>query len=950
MSVRGNIIESWKVSRHATAMDEAFKHLEEQGIDMVLAKSMWTAWIKIDRDQTGQLDSVEAQNLLSKFLEGISQIDLGAIFAKYDKNQDNSIDFEEFVNIVQDISDEQGIAIGTLLLRANLIDDGDQADEKTKFPKALIIRFLKKEIEQMDACLQLIPTLLLFIVFLTSFILHESPSVVHMQQKSIHFDLNENANFAFGGAAPFDSGRMGHKSLFDLNSMTDFWSWMSMGFCPLIFHDSWDLNEVFSTYGTQKCSNEADLLRGWGWIVNSSPETAPPSYCSQVESIPQSKSEQGMYLLYHRVLGGLRLQQELADVVECSAVPDGLRTSYGMPCYSSPYYLNPDVSSSFVRDETKVNLAGAETQWFRVPSSLADVRLKLRELEQNMWFRQATQRVEVALPTYNAIEGTLTMTYIHIFVTRGGRFFKQVAMGSVWLDVYHSGAIVYVVDIIWGFATLRILITEAVDIIQHCRNLGLKQGISSYMSFWNFVDWVTLAAGIGIFICLGFQGSMMSDLRATLEEYDYRIPGGFNDGARTEEMFTDIEDAVKQGRVTRIFFGFYAFAIGLRFFKAFAAQSRLAIVTATMTRAAVDIIHFGLVFFLTIAMFAASAMALFGHELEEFSTLPRALAATMRCLLGDFEWEAMKEVGSGLASAWFWAFQIFAVNIMFNMILAIIMDTYSEVKSRISLDAETLWSQSYSIWRRWRQKAKGERLGLDHVLQVLIGNPLIEPPDLYQELTAQDLCEQVKGLQMNQALRLFKNTDEMIKEEQHVHPSLEHALEKLSTLESLSKAMFKGLEIMVDTPQAHETQAATNGSPIYAEPATRVNEITTRTRRSLRRASKTRPEPALNHNQNGCLSVPCFTFFSQTAQDPNEGSRIAPNIRLPSKDTSQSFGDSGILEDIQLRVVHLESQIGAIFPVLARLEAKIDSNRQLQCSESIRVSESTEIDIQTMWT
>merc|ERR1719265_2703185 len=106
-----------------------------------------------------------------------------------------------------------------------------------------------------------------------------------------------------------------------------------------------------------------------------------------------------MYLFYHRVLGGVRLQQELADESECGGP---LRAAYGMPCYSSPYYLEPEVLTNFEPYVTQINRERGETQFFLVPSSLADVRAKVMELEDQMWARQATQRIEVAFPTYNA--------------------------------------------------------------------------------------------------------------------------------------------------------------------------------------------------------------------------------------------------------------------------------------------------------------------------------------------------------------------------------------------------------------------------------------------------------------------------------------------------------------------------------------------------------------------
>lgn len=793
---------------YQAAMDKA----AEMGIDPVLAKSIWEAWRKYDSDGTGKLDLIEAKGILLKLLEedGDSSEEINALFHKYDQSGDNAIDFGEFVGILQDISHQKDITIGALLIRLHLVDEIFVADPK--FPKTQIMRYISTELEQMDACKQLIPTLVLFVLFITSFLLHEAPYVVHMQQQSIHFDLNENANFAFGGAIPFHTGRMGHKTLYDVNNHADFWSWMNIGLTPLIFHNSWDQNEVRSTVSLERCSSEADLLAEFGLTANNTDTKPIPSYCeTDLASMPQTESEQGMYLFYHRILGGIRLQQELSEAEECAGT-DGLRKLYGEPCYASPYYLDPEKPASFQRMTEKMNRPGGETHWFLIPQSLTDVRLKLKKLEEKQWLKPATQRIEVSFPTYNANPGTVTMTYIHILITRGGRMFKQVVMASVWLDIYHAGGGAILVDILWALMALRTFAMEGLEVFHVCRNLGVCKGLASYCHFWNIVDWISIAAALGIFICCVMQASMTSDLQADLETYDYTLLGGFNSEARTNELALKIEDTVLHARVTRLFFGFYAFVIGLRLFKSFAAQPRLALVTKTISKASIDIIHFGLVFFTTIAIYAASALALFGHELQEFSTYPRSYGATMRCILGDFEWEALEEVGRGLAGTWFWSFQIFVVNIMFNMLLAIVMDAYAAVAASTG-SAETLWSQSYEIWRRWRGKVQGKRLGLDHVLKVLRGDPREEQQDEYTEMTASDLCQAVEGLKVAQANRLISGTSDMIKEEREGEINFEEvATEKLAILESRSKAIVKGVQIVIDSTNKGATNGASQAS------------------------------------------------------------------------------------------------------------------------------------------
>merc|ERR1719424_1280699 len=105
-------------------------------------------------------------------------------------------------------------------------------------------------------------------------------------------------------------------------------------------------------------------------------------------------------------------------------------------------------------------------------------------------------------------------------------------------------------------------------------------------------------------------------------------------------------------------------------------------------------------------------MVLFGPEFKEFSTFSRAMTSVFIVLLGGFDWEMMSGVGLPHAIIWFWTFSIFVQLIMLNMLLAIVMDVYTDVKSGLAKNAPTIFSQVSLIYRRWHEKKLGLRIGL----------------------------------------------------------------------------------------------------------------------------------------------------------------------------------------------------------------------------------------------
>jgi len=137
---------------------------------------------------------------------------------------------------------------------------------------------------------------------------------------------------------------------------------------------------------------------------------------------------------------------------------------------------------------------------------------------------------------------------------------------------------------------------------------------------------------------------------------------------------------------------FYSFTLMLKFFKAFRANPRLNIVIMTIQVAAIDIIHFFIVFITIFLVFSMMAAIVFGPKIKEFHTQIRAFFYCWRILLGDFDVEEMEQVDYKFANLWFLGFQIMVMMILLNMLLAIIMDTYSGVVGKGG--NKTIWDQT----------------------------------------------------------------------------------------------------------------------------------------------------------------------------------------------------------------------------------------------------------------
>lgn len=705
--------------------------------DETLQKSR-EAFSAADEDHSGNVSVSELRNLLDKVLpEKISDEDFERQMC-YDENHDGLIEFHEFLGILTSCQayksahmDEMVASMGAETRREMQFErlSPQQKLKVEGVPTAQVIGYLESEIAQMNACLQLPLAVMIFVCFALSVLLHEKIDMLHAVDKAITWDIEENANFAFSGNVPFENGRMGHKNIFDVNTHADFWSWFDMGLVSLFWNDQWDLNEARINVATE-CMSPRQRLREMGWPDSALQNTSdhPSQYlggqCPEGRDIsisPQAwfgTPRTPSYKSFFAVVAGMRLRQERTAPQACSnedaSFSGKLHTG---ECVPDPgYWLKPEVRQSLF---SKDHLIDREKSVYLLSGSNASlIRQQLRALENKAWLDPYTSKVEMLYTLYNPHIGTLSACHIVFFVNRAGHFYRMVQPVTFWLNPYH-GWHNYIADAMWIFMIMKIAFEETLEIRKICKRHGFIEGLKFYFSLANFIDWGNVAYTLVIAVLWHQHLVKLGELDDMLEMADVARPGSFPDDATRKDYFEHIESIVHGGEYRRAALSLYPFVVVSRFFKAFDAQPRLSLVTSTINRASTDLFHFGLVFASIFGLFALSAMILFGQDIGEFANFGRASDNSFHVLLGDFDWEVMKNVGRIPAGLWFWSFMCLVNLVMLNMLLAIVMDVYTEIRGAIGSRAETLWSQTWEIYRRNRDLRAGLRVSLEHVLVCL---------------------------------------------------------------------------------------------------------------------------------------------------------------------------------------------------------------------------------------
>lgn len=514
-----------------------------------------------------------------------------------------------------------------------------------------------------------------------------------------------------------------------------------------------------------------------------------------------------------------------------------------MPSFE-PLYFDPDAdnSESFVRPEREewMLLSGSGgldrmiAQAVDMEDGCAQMEAKNRTCHckwcqipdpSSPWITDQTQRIEVGMASYNAEYGLLTMTGVNYFFTRGGGIRKQIQMSSMWINfsMEFDVALLFF-ELIWLFMLLYIVFNEGKEIISVLRNAETKWYVAlqtDYLGFWNVVDWTSIlvaclvAAAYGnlwwmtwgmhdeLGQLLDFAGGSLAPADAGRADYPDQVV----------QFYNFFENTIQAERLYRLSLCIYPMMMMLRLFKSFAAQPRLAVVTETLQEASQDMLHFGIVLFSVLMTLCLDAVLLFGRDIEDFGNFGRALHSCFRLMFGDWDWKPMEKANRFAANVWFIIAVVFVVIILLNMLLAIIMDNYMNVKKR-SASSESLGSQMADMWRRRQMTKNKERVKLNDIWDAFVyeaGGKVKPMCESDRSINTEFLRELVPDIPSSQAYRTINNSWEAHLRATIKPFEIEDASKPLSQLEAATRRIRNGLFFAFD----RFSFADTRPSPVW---------------------------------------------------------------------------------------------------------------------------------------
>ncbi|XP_039591123.1 polycystic kidney disease 2-like 1 protein [Polypterus senegalus] len=299
-----------------------------------------------------------------------------------------------------------------------------------------------------------------------------------------------------------------------------------------------------------------------------------------------------------------------------------------------------------------------------------DSTMMLQDLYRNLWLDHGTRVVFVDFTVYNANVNLFCVIRLVVeFPATGGaipswqiRTVKLIRYVNNW-DFFIIGC-----EIVFCVFIFYYIVEEALELRIH--------KLSYFKSVWNVLDIVVILLAIVAIVFNVFRTIKVNLLLDKLLQ-NPAIYADFEFLAFWQTQYNNMN-------AVNLFFAW------IKIFKYISFNKTMTQLSSTLARCAKDILGFAIMFFIVFFAYAQLGYLLFGTEVETFSTFVKCIFTQFRIILGDFDFDAIDNANRVLGPIYFVTYVFFVFFVLLNMFLAIINDTYSEVKEELSQQKDEL--------------------------------------------------------------------------------------------------------------------------------------------------------------------------------------------------------------------------------------------------------------------
>ncbi|XP_030643868.1 polycystin-2 [Chanos chanos] len=394
------------------------------------------------------------------------------------------------------------------------------------------------------------------------------------------------------------------------------------------------------------------------------------------KSLPENQS-----LIYYEnlLLGVPRLRQVRVRNESCTVHEDLRDEVYD--CYGIYSPANEDKASFGLKNGTAWVFSedsdlGESSYWGEVATyrgggyyqdlsrSREESANQLRELKDNLWLDRGTRALFLDFSVYNGNINLFCVARLVVEFPATGGIVTSWQFQTVRLLRYVSSwdYFVGVCEVAFCMFVLYYTVEEVLEIRLH--------RLRYFKSMWNCLDILIVALSVPAIILQICRTSAVSNKMKHLLENHSEYPN-FQPLAHLQVQFNNLAALI-------------VFLSWVKLFKFINFNKTMSQLSSTMSRCAKDLTGFAIMFFIIFLAYAQLAYLVFGTQVNDFSTFQACIFTQFRIILGDFDFSEIEETNKILGPIYFTTFVFFIFIILLNMFLAIINDTYSEVKADMS--------------------------------------------------------------------------------------------------------------------------------------------------------------------------------------------------------------------------------------------------------------------------
>ncbi|XP_071479306.1 polycystin-2-like [Diadema antillarum] len=291
-------------------------------------------------------------------------------------------------------------------------------------------------------------------------------------------------------------------------------------------------------------------------------------------------------------------------------------------------------------------------------------RAIVESLKENLWLDRGTRAVFTDFTVYNANINLFCIIRLVVEYPPTGGAIPSFQFRTVKLLRYVT-AFDYFILCCEGIFCLYILYYMVEEILEIKRHRW-----SYFKSTWNCLDIIIILISI---VCVAFScyrtltvGNLIQDLLDQPNIYpDFEILGYWQD------LFNNI-------------IAVNVFLAWIKTFKYISFNKTMTQLSSTLSRCAKDVGGFTVMFLIIFLAYAQLGYLIFGTQIKDFSDIGSCIYTLLRIVLGDFNFHELEAAHRVMGPLFFLTYVFVVFFVLLNMFLAIINDTYSEVKADIA--------------------------------------------------------------------------------------------------------------------------------------------------------------------------------------------------------------------------------------------------------------------------